>query len=300
MTFAPLPARNVVPGRYRGVAVAHVDGGLDAESLRRHFLGREAYRRTRFIVVRSGTDTALLRVRKESEDPLFSPIVEVELLASPAECAFVHVPEADVAVPSALAHAARRHAAGSPAVVVQGRYEHVNFILHPEPLRIAVREVVPPSPAKLFDQARRILDTAEDLPPIELVPELIDLETLARRHPAKSYLLPCRGSGGDIPEAEVHFLDERPERADWTLLGCARSRQIHQWFYGFTPPGEDFCPGLYASDGDSAVLTKCCMQEEDIEHSEGTVSVPWGSSLEHVRRALSSLAEHLEPTWAPV
>lgn len=300
MTVSRSPSRNLVPGRYRGVAVADVDGALDIASLRARFLGREAYRRTRFLVARAAGRAAVLRVRKESDGPLFSPIAEIELLASADECAYVHAPEVDTAVPSALAYAARQYAPTARAVVVQGRYEHVNFILDPDPLRIVVREVVPPFPPKLFDQAQRVLDTAEELPPITLTHELIDLRALAREHPADDYLLPCRGSGVDVPGARTHYLDERPPLADWLLLGCARSREIHQWFYGFAPAGVDFCPKARAGAGDSVLLTKCCLQEESLESQPGMVSVPWGSSLEHVRQALAELARRLEPTWAPV
>ena len=81
--------RNLVPGAYRGVAVTSVDCALDETSLRRHFIGLEAYRRTRFIVVRNGLDTAIVAVQKASEDPLFSPITALELLAGAAECAYL-------------------------------------------------------------------------------------------------------------------------------------------------------------------------------------------------------------------
>ena len=119
-------------------------------------------------------------------------------------------------------------APGARAVVVQGRYAHVNFIVDPEPLRVVVREVVPPEPAKLADQARRVLDVAEDLPPLELVSELVDLPTWprppGRALPAAVPRLRRRGAR----RARVSYLDEHPPPADWTLLGCARSRQIHR------------------------------------------------------------------------
>ena len=60
------------------------DGELDEGSLARHFVGREAYHRTRFIVVRNGDETAIIAVQKESEEPLFSPITELQLLVAPA------------------------------------------------------------------------------------------------------------------------------------------------------------------------------------------------------------------------
>ncbi len=292
---------NFLPGRYRGVSVATVPDGvrLDTDGLRGHLLGREAYRRTRFVVARQGGRTALARVTKADDTGLFSPIVDLRMLAGPDECAFVHEPEADTGVPSALAAAALRRAPGARAVVVQGRYAHVNFIIEPRPLRVEVHEVVPPEPAKLLDQARRVLEVAEELPPMELVGRLTDLAELAARAPAEHYLLPCRGSGGEVPGARVSYLDEHPEPADWTLLGCARSRQIHRWFYRSDPPGVDFCPKQTGPRGDAAVLTKCCLQEEGIESGPGWVSVPWGSSLEHVRAALGRLAASELPAWTP-
>ena len=61
-----------------------------------------------------------------------------------------------------------------------GRYGHVSFIIDPAPLRITVQEVAPPYPAKLLDQARRVLALAEQLPPIELVPDVVELDDLAQ------------------------------------------------------------------------------------------------------------------------
>jgi hypothetical protein len=297
-----LTGPNIVPGAYRGVAVAHTARDLGLDGLRAHFVGREAYRRTRFIVVRSPGGTSLLRVAKRSDTDLFSPITEIELLAGTEDCAYVHAPDADTAIPSMLAEVAVRRAPGTRAVVVQGRYEHVSFIVDPRPLRVRVREVVPPLPAKLHDQASRVLATTEELPPIELVGELVQLTDLAAAHRASHYLLPCHGCGVGIAGAATSYLDERPSPGEWTLLGCARSEQIHHWFYGHNAPRTDLCPLRTArlDDGSGAVLlTKCCLREDGTEHGDGWVSVPWGSTLDQVRRALAELGAQREPTWAP-
>ncbi len=296
------PAPNLVPLRYRGVAVASLppELALAERGLREYFLGRPAYRRTRFVVARCDRRTALLRVERASDTELFSPIVAVELLAGPDECDYVVEPEVDTAIPSALAEVALRRASGTRAVVVQGRYAHVNFIVGARPLRVVVRDIVPPEPAKLLDQARRVLALAETMQPIELVGEVTELATLACGRPAQHYLLPCRGSGAEVPGARVSYLDEHPDRADWTLLGCARSRQIHRWFYGDEPPTVDFCPKQTGSAPDQGrLLTKCCLQEDEIESGDGWVSVPWGASLEQVREALLTLAAQEVPAWAP-
>lgn len=312
---------NFVPERYRGVAVATVppDVALTADALRKHLLGRDAYRKTRFVVARhpppdltNGTlvqlcrtrvpfvrtgGVAVVRVTRASADSLFSPITAVELIAGPDECAYVVDPDVDTGVPSALAAAALDRAPHARVVVVEGRYAHVNFIVEPRPLRIVVRDVAPPEPAKLLDQARRMLAVAEELPPVELVDDVVELGELAARTPAEHYLLPCRGSGAVVAGARVSYLDEHPERADWTLLGCARSRQIHRHFYGDEPPSVDLCPRADPPPG--PVLTKCCLQEEHLEEGDGWVSVPWGSSLRVVGEALARLAAKGDPAWRP-
>jgi len=279
--------------------MATVECELDEATLATHFIGREAYRRTRFIVARAGDQTVILAVHKESDDPLFAPITAVRLLVTAADCAYVVDPESDTAVPTALARSANRHAPGKRGVVVQGRYGHVSFIIDPAPLRVMVREVVPPYPAKLFDQTRRLLDTAEHLPPIELVADIVELEQLALSRTSTGYLLPCRGGGVSVDGATTAYLDERPERRPWTLIGCERSQQIHEWSYGERAEQVDICPRKRLG-GSGAILTKCCLLESHIENDGGRVVVPWGASLTQISEALTALVREWEPTWSPV
>jgi hypothetical protein len=290
---------NLVPRRYRGVSVARVDVPLTEAGLRDHFLGREAYRRTEYVVARRGEQTAVLQVNKASDDDLFSPIVSVEVLAGVDETAFVRAPEVDTGVPNQLCRTALALAPGARCVVVAGRYEHVNFILDPAPVPVLVVEVVPPEPPKLLDQVRRVLEVAEDLPPVDLRPEIVDIVELAGSRPSTRYLLPCRGSGAAPPGAEVAYLDERPPRADWVLVGCERSLQIHRHFYGDDPPSVELCPRELAGPADVFTLTKCCLLEDRIEQDGRTVVVPWGASLAEVREGLGLLLSVAEPAWAP-
>jgi hypothetical protein len=175
---------NLVPSQYRNVSVADVPVALEEESLRGYLLGRPVYRRTRYLVARHGGASAVVEVGKESEAPLFSPVTEVSVIARPDETAVVDAPDTDTAVPTQLAQVAAREAPGARCVIVHGRYGHVSFILDPAPIRIGVLEVVPPWPPKLADQLSRVLELAEDLPPVELVPSLVDLDALAATRPA--------------------------------------------------------------------------------------------------------------------
>jgi hypothetical protein len=292
--------RNQRPRAYREVSVARVAFALTAQNLTDHFLGRECYRRTRYVVVRNRDDTALVGVAPTDPEPLFSPAASVDVLALPAETVHVRRPDIDTGVPSQLAKIAVEHP-GARAVVVEGRYAHVSFLLDPDPIRVRVREVVPPHPAKLLDQAQRVLDVADDLPPIVLEPELVELDSLMLDAPvvdAPVVLLPCRGAGIRLAASETLYLDERPPARDWVLLGCARSRQIHQWFYDRGAPGRDTCPrALQGATGPT--LTKCCLLEDGIEHDGDVAVVPWGASLAQVAQALMELARRFDPAWAP-
>lgn len=302
MSTAAPPRPNLVPAAYRGVAVTEVTCELDEASLAAHFIGLEAYRRTRFIVVRRGQRTAVIAVEKDrgadGEDPLFALITAVTLLVEADDCAFVVRPDVDTAVPTALGRAALEDAPGKRGVVVQGTYGHISFIVDPAPLRLTVREVVPPYPPKLYDQTRRLLDVAEHLPPIELVAEVVELTDLARSRPSNAYLLPCRGGGVTVEGVGTSYLDERPERQSWTLIGCERSQQIHHWFYGERAEQVDICPRK-AGPTAGAVLTKCCLFEREIVAEPEQVVVPWGASLAQISEALTVIAGAWEPSWAP-
>ena len=302
--MSPLP-ENFICRPYRGVSVQSWDGPLEEAAVTAVLLGREAYRRTEFIVLRRAGETALVRVRTASGEDLFNPIQAVEWVAGPAETAFVSSPGTDTANATALARVARAEAPGMPVCVVEGRYHHVNFIHRPRPLSVRVVEVVPPEPAKLYDMAERVVAFDEDLPPLDLWLEPIDIVRLAAGERPGGFLLPCRGSGIDLP-GPVSFLDQRPpppgpEAPDWTLIGCERSRQFHHWFYGDDPPRRiELCPARLATAAVPAgsgvgeagpTLTKCCLLERGLRRDRQAVVVPWGSTLAEVQAALRLLAE---------
>lgn len=305
-------APNITASRYRQVSVAAVDS-LDPDRLTAHFTGREAYFRTRFVVARRRDQldqVALVELARDGSTELFSPAPAARLLAGAEECAYVRDDQADPGIASHLAAAARR-CPGARCVVVEGRYSHVSFILNPDPIEVTVVDVVPPAPSKLADQVRRVLDSTEELPPVIVTERIIDSRDLLaeayQRSPesvgsSQQVLVPCRGGGVDIDDAAVSYLDQRPEQTGpWTLLGCERSRQIHDWFYG-TAPAEvvDWCPRHFVGptdDKDDLVLSRCCLLEEGVERRGGAVWVPWGATLAEVRQAVELLVDERAGAW---
>jgi hypothetical protein len=295
------PVPNTTTRPYRGLSVQEAEVALTPAAISAHLLGREVYRRTEYLVLGGPAAAALVAVRRASDEPLFSPVVEARVLAGPDELVWVDEEGTDVGNATALARVAARHVRpGVRAVVVRGRYEHVNFIWEPAPVRVRVTEVVPPEPPKLLAMAEQAAAFDEELPPVELVLDAVDVRRLAAATPAREYLLPCRGSGVDLG-APVEFLDTRPaRRGPWTLIGCERSLQFHRHFYGDEPPQVDLCPRNRAGVGDgAATLTKCCLLERGVELGKGTAVVPWGANLDEVRAALRHLTGLGQPVPAP-
>lgn len=300
-----LSASNVMPSRYRQVALSTDIESLAPTWLARHFIGREAYMRTRYIVARNGRETALIEIDRPTSPELFSKITNVRMLAAADQCCYVVAPEVDVAVASQLATVAADHTDAS-CIVVEGRYSHVSFLLNPAPLVLRVLDIVPPFPSKLLDQVRRVLETAEDLPPIVAVPVLVDSRSELTRAcdplPAR-VLVPCRGSGIEFAGATVSYLDERPPIDDWTLLGCERSQQIYRWFYGSPAKIVDICPIRFLNGEADVVLptlTRCCLIQEGVEERRRATFVPWGASLLEVREAIEATVQKAGVAWTRI
>ena len=284
---------NVVQIPYRGVSRQPYEGEMSEAAIVGHFMGREAYRRTNFVVLQGPHDDyALIAIHASDREELFAPIEHVEVLALPRTCVFAKDAQTDCANRTGLAKLARKVGVGADQTLVcEGLYDHVNFIHRPDPLTIRVVEVAPPEPPKLFHLIEHVL-TYADLPPILLELERIEVRDLCAQVRPKAYLVPCRSGGLDDLAAPVYYLDERPaKRKDWTLIGCERSLQFHRHYYGDEPPRVEMCPRKIAGDRDEPTILKCCLLEFGIEQDGNVSVVPWGTDLAMVEEALIELTE---------
>jgi hypothetical protein len=275
---------NFIARPYRGVSVQDAPG-LDDATLRAWLIGRRVYRRTEFIVAGCAGEHAVVQVSHPVGDDILAAVEDLRVVARPDEVAFVADAAVDTGNASQMARAARASDRAARVYVVRGRFEHVNFIVEPAPLRVRVLEVVPPEPPKLLEMARAVVDYDEDLPPVELEFAPIDLRELAAARSTQRVMFPCRCSG-----LEGDFLDAGPpEVADWTLIGCERSRQIHVALYGAEPSERvEFCPRVVGS-ADGPTLMKCCLFERGVRREGASMVVPWGAALEEVRQALHDI-----------
>jgi hypothetical protein len=283
--------QNFVPLPYRCVSFQPYDGDMTAAAIEPYLLDREVYRRTDIIVLHSpGNLYAVVAVQRATSETLFSAVEKVEVLALPDDCVFLEDPDTDPANRSALAKlAVDRGVKPEQTAIVQGSFDHINIIHRPKPFVLRVVEVVPPFPPKLFHLVEHVLSYA-DLPPVIVESVTIDLRDLAREAAPEAFLVPCRSGGLDNLSAPVFFLDERPkQRENWTLIGCERSLQFHRHYYGDIPPRIEMCPRQLVKDDGKATLLKCCLLEFDIEQSGPLMTVPWGSDLAMIEKALQQL-----------
>ncbi|MFT5451934.1 MAG: hypothetical protein ACI9N9_001420 [Enterobacterales bacterium] len=288
--------KNVVPIPYRGTSVQNYEGEISEKAIQSYFLGKEAYRRTEFIILKGGNDQyAVVAIQKSDYEPLFSNITHVEVLGLSEDCTYIKDSSIDCANRSALADLAYRYQIGESEIcIVEGKYDHINFIYHPEPLVLQVLEVEPPSPPKLYSMAKQVLSYA-DLPPIRVELKTIDVNELCASVDPDSYLMPCRSGGLDNLEKPVYFLDERPrKRQNWVLIGCERSLQFHRHYYGDEPPRVEMCPRKLREASDIPTLLKCCLIEFDIEKDGNMMVVPWGADLAMVEKALRELSSEVD------
>lgn len=292
MALAERPSPNARAHPYGRLSVQHVDRVPDPDFMTGYLMGREVYRQTDYVALVHGEEVGLAAVARADSDDLFVPVVDVAVWSGPEQTMLIEDSTVDCRNATALADAARRNARpGISAYLVKGRYEHVNFIWEPAPIRIHVTEVTPPVPPELLMQAHRAVAFDEDLPPIELVLDAVTFSELAGEAPSDSYLAPVKGANPEL-QGEVSFLNTRPaSRSGWVMIGCERSMQLHRHFYGDDPPQVDICPRkrVEEADPEGLRLVKCCMLEGGTEFVNGRAVVRWGAKVNEVRRALRRL-----------
>jgi hypothetical protein len=281
-------SHNLVPLPYNRVSVQHVDSELNEARIQGFLQGKEAYFQTDYVVLRRGHECAVAEVSRADDVDLFGRIVDVNVLALPESCRWIDDPNVDTGIPSALAEKARAlSVTASETLVVNGLYEHVNFIHRPHPLVIDVFDVAPPDPPRLLDMARRVL-AYKQFPAVVLNPHIQPIPELVRNLGDTPILFPCAVSQLK-GIANAFYLDERPPRQDWVLVGCERSRRIHRHFYGDDPPRIELCPKHLFDDAGSLALMRCCMVETGFEMSGGVAIVPWGVEPPVIEAALQAL-----------
>jgi hypothetical protein len=128
--------KNFVPLPYRRVSFQPYQGEMTEAAITAHLLNREVYRRTDVIVLHTADNQyAVAAVQRLDSESLFTRLA--------ADCVYLHDANTDVANPSALAKIARLNGVGKQQIaIVEGKFDHINIIHHPDSIRLCVVEAV--------------------------------------------------------------------------------------------------------------------------------------------------------------
>ncbi|MDD1770660.1 MAG: hypothetical protein LUO79_06200 [Methanomassiliicoccales archaeon] len=277
----------MLPDHCKDVSVREVGFELTAENIDRHTVGKKAYTRTEYIILKHGDDYAVMRVFKEGGTDLFRPISSHRIVSLPANTAYVEDPQVDVLVRSHMARIALDHP--GKTVVVRGMFNHVSFASSEEVIELRVTDVVPPRPSKLMTLLEKAFAAGLiDLPVIPVLEE-IDLNALEKRVTTEVVIFPCRASGM-LSRKKVLYLDETPRvEGEATLVGCDLSRRIYKSLYKNDPKFVNMCARDLKLDDGRKRIVKCCKVRDGFEIEGATAIVPWGATVKEVADAVNAL-----------
>jgi hypothetical protein len=277
----------MLPDHCKDVSVRKVDFELTEDEIARHIVGKKAYTRTEFIILKHDDQYAVVRVFKEGGVELFRLISAHKVISLPDDTVFVKDEEVDVLNRPKMAAIALRHP--GKTVIVQGLFNHVSFVQGSEVLELHVLDVVPPRPAKLSYLVAKALDAGLIELPILVKEETVDLNELERRVQTPIVVFPCRASGLESKNT-VFFLDETPRiEGKATLVGCELSLRIYQSIYKKKPEFISMCPREFAPKDGKKRLVKCCQVKEGFELEGDLAIVPWGATVTDVVQAIRAL-----------
>ena len=96
----------MLPTHCKTVSVTEVDIPLSPADIAEYLLGRRAFTRTEYMILRRGEEMATARVAKKRGFQLFRPMIEVEVLSTPGDTLFVRSPDTDILNPTWMYRAA--------------------------------------------------------------------------------------------------------------------------------------------------------------------------------------------------
>ena len=276
------------------VGVRKVEFNLGEEEIRKAAVGKLVYWKTRYLLLTSRDEWAIIKVRSEGSG-LFRQVSQIDIIELPKDIEYVENPLLNVLSVSTMAHVASK--TSNRAVIVKGAFDHVSFILDETAIILNVYDVVPPKPSKLVDLTEKALARESIDRPIILIPKILDIHTLVSPTD-NQVMLPCRTSGVNLKQIKqpVLFLDEAPtlsrsEARSVTLVGCDLSRKVFSSHYGVLPRFRNICPKKWAlkDSSDELSLCLCCLEDSDFKREGNLLVLPWGVTSKQVEAAIKSL-----------
>lgn len=282
----------MIPRHCADVGIVRTDVPLTEENLKKEFLDRKSYARTKFYAVNNRSDWAVVQVTKRHSRNLMQDIDSVTVLSLPDRTRFLRAPDIDVLQIGQLLKMQAKYP--KDLLIIQGRFDHVSFVDVRLPARIAIVDAVPPRPSKLMSAIEGMLK--ENISALEIELHLIDIEQIAASSNAERLVLPCGSAYDEFQmrtKKQILFLDEAPELLNddarsIELIGCSLSRRIFEELYGTTPSLQSICPLEFGRrrNNELPTISRCCKVKNGVEIDGKRITVPWGADICEIGEAL--------------
>ncbi len=270
----------------KDVSMKEVDFPITAESIAKMMDGWVAYVRTEFLVLKHGSEYAVVELHKESGTDLFRKLKGYDIVSLPDDTVFYEDSLLDVLNTPALAELQSKFP--GKTVVMRGMFSHINFVKDLIPEKLMIVDNVPPYPSKLGVLVRRALESGFIDYPIVCEDRIIDMADKVPEVKTEAVMFPCRVShlSSDKP---FYFLDDAPElKHKVTLIGCHLSKRIYTSLYGGDVPFINVCPADY-TDSNVKTIVKCCKIKNGHQIDGNVARVPWGATVPEVVDAINDL-----------
>lgn len=283
----------MIPRHCREVSVKRVAFPITKQNIIAEVAGKSAYINTNYIVLNNGPDWAVAKVHKAREQGLFQKIDALDIISMPGDTMYLEEPEVDVQNASVMVRMAEE--AGKDALVVKGKFEHISFVHKEKTTPVVVFDVAPPNPPKIVELTEAALATGRIRKPIRIVPNILDLNELARTRNTEYVMFPCYASAlaGLEGVDNAFYLDQIPGLKmpvnEITLVGCELSMRIFTSLYGEEPAYMELCPKKLVHTVSEACLCRCCVVDEGHGIEGNAAYVPWGASIGEVEEAIIDL-----------
>lgn len=271
----------------KDVAIHEVSCPLTRDNISGLMNTWKAYKRSEYLVLRNGTEMAVVRMEREGGKELFQRLKSYEIISLPEETIFHSDRSVDVLNPTALVKIQLMYP--GKTVVICGMFSHVSFVKDMVPFDLRVVDNVPPSPSKLGELVRMALAGGYVDYPVITENIEINMADYIGNVKTEAVMFPCKVSDlkADIP---FYFLDEAPElKHDVTLIGCNLSKRIYEGLYESEVPFITVCPADFIPNDGKKTIVKCCKVKEGHTRDGNTVMVPWGATVPEVVEAINDL-----------
>ena len=136
------------------------------------------YRRSEYLVLKNGTDLAVLRQKLSDSDDLIKSLISFEIVSMPDDTVMIECKDVDVLNPCKMASIQREYP--GKTVVVKGLFCHIGLVKDLTAEMLNVIDIVPPRPSKLHYFVEKAIDTGLIEQPVIPKYSDIDLESFAK------------------------------------------------------------------------------------------------------------------------